>query len=86
MFQLFRRLWELTCAWWWVKRWAARLEPPGVTCGVDLATGKDFTAYPPPDPETVERAIQDAREGRGGTIDEILSDMDAAEAKRGWSP
>jgi len=31
---------------------------------------------PGPDPKTVERARQDAREGRGGTIDEILDDLD----------
>lgn len=31
------------------------------------------TKYPPPDRETVERAREDAREGRGSTIDEILN-------------
>lgn len=37
-----------------------------------VANAQRMTDFPPPDLDTVERSLQDAREGRGSTIDDIL--------------
>jgi len=74
--RLLQRLWEA------IRDWRRRRR----LILLELLGGRP-EAYPPPDPETVERARQDAREGRVCTVDDILSDMDAAaETKKGWSP
>jgi hypothetical protein len=35
--------------------------------------------FPPPDLDTVKRSLQDAREGRGCTIDDILEELEEKE-------